>query len=91
MTTLIKAKLKNQISKRSLNHVIAEDIKSCTYSLSCTVRTSRQRSCNQRVGCLQQLGSRAFGLAKRSEKVLINRPLKYESKAMIDLDQRNFG
>ena len=35
-------------------------------SLPCTVRTSRQRSCNQRVGCLQELGSRALGPAKRS-------------------------
>ena len=35
-------------------------------SLPCTVRTSRQRSCNQRVGCLKLLGSRALGPAKRS-------------------------
>ena len=33
-------------------------------SVPCTVRTSRQRSCNQRVGCLQWLGSRALGFLK---------------------------
>ena len=42
-------------------------------SLPCTVRTSRQRSCNQRVGCLQQLGSRALGPAKRSGPRLFQR------------------
>ena len=38
----------------------------------CTVRTSGQRSCNQRVGCLQWLGSRAFGPAKRSGPRLLS-------------------
>ncbi len=35
-------------------------------SLPYTVRTSRQRLCNQRVRCLQQLGSRASGPFERS-------------------------
>ncbi len=35
-------------------------------SVPCTVKTSRQRSCNQRVSCLQYLGSRAFEPSKRS-------------------------
>ena len=34
-------------------------------ALPCTVRTSRQRSCNQRVGWLLQFGSSAFGPAKQ--------------------------
>ncbi len=35
-------------------------------SVPCTFKTSRQRSCNQRVSCLQYLGSRAFEPSKRS-------------------------
>ncbi len=34
-------------------------------SFPCTVRTSEQRLCNQRAGCLQFLGSIAFESAKR--------------------------
>ncbi len=41
-------------------------------SVPCTVRTSRQRSCNQRVGCLQWLGSRAFGPSKWSGPRLLS-------------------
>ncbi len=41
-------------------------------SIPCTVRTSIQRSCNQRVGCMQQLGSRAFGPAKLSGPRLLS-------------------
>ncbi len=40
-------------------------------SVPCTIRTSRQRSYNQRVGCLQWLGSRAFGPAKQSGSRLL--------------------
>ena len=35
-------------------------------SFPCTARTSKQRSCNQRVGFLKWQRSRAFGLVKRS-------------------------
>ena len=35
-------------------------------AVPCTFMNSRQRSYNQRVGCLQRLGSRAFGPAKWS-------------------------
>ncbi len=41
-------------------------------SVPSTVRTSRQRSCNQLVGCLQWLGSRAFQPAKRSGPRLLS-------------------
>ena len=40
-------------------------------SVPSTVRTPKQRSCNQRVGCLQGLISRAFGPAKRSGHWLV--------------------
>ncbi len=43
-------------------------------------RTFRQRSCNQRVGCLQYLRSRALRPAKRSGlSFFFNHPLMYES------------
>ncbi len=41
-------------------------------SIPCTVRTYRQRWCNQWVGFLPKLGSRAFGPAKRSGPRLLS-------------------
>ncbi len=46
-----------------------KNVKVCTYAtliVRVEGRTSRQRSCNQRVGCLKRFGSRAFIHAKRS-------------------------
>ncbi len=40
-------------------------------SLPCTVRTSRQRPCNQRVCCLQKLAYRALGPANWSGPKLL--------------------
>ncbi len=62
----------------SLNCVTVKDVKSFTYR--CYVRCTtfivweggRQRSCNHRVGCLQLLGSRAFGPPKLSGPCLLS-------------------
>ena len=62
-------------------------------SLPCTVRTSRQRSCNQRVGCLQWLGPRALGPAKQSDPrlSLASRPLAQELRNYSKTSQVIFG
>ncbi len=48
-------------------------------SVTCIVRTSRQSSCNQSVGCLQQLGSSAFGPAKQSGLWYSSCPFSHDS------------
>ncbi len=39
-------------------------------TLPCTVRTFREGSCNQKVGCLEWLGSNAFEPAKWSDSTV---------------------
>ncbi len=57
------------INSKSRGNALAPNMRN---SVLCTVMTFRQRSCNQRVGCLQWFGSRSFGPDKRSGPRLLS-------------------